>query len=101
MPIVRVLGAPVEEGASRAGCRLGPAALRAAGLVEALERQGQAVVDEGDIRRGPVRSTNHHNPAVKALSEVVAWTRAIARATYAAGSDAMPIVLGGDHSIAA
>src|SRR5689334_17546670 len=101
MPIIRILGAPVEEGASRAGCRLGPAALRAAGLVEALGAQDRTVIDDGDIRLGSIRTVSHCNPAVKALPEIAAWTRAITRATYAASADAMPIVLGGDHSIAA
>jgi len=94
-----ILGAPVEQGTGRAGCSLGPAALRSAGIVEALEAAGHAVADRGDIRRGPVGAAFHPNRAVKALGEVAAWTAAIHRAVYEASADAIPIVLGGDHSL--
>lgn len=96
-----VMGARVERGAGRSGCSLGPAALRDAGLIEALEALGHTVVDRGDLSHGSVRPLYHPNPAIKALAEVSAWTAAIDRAVYEASADASPIILGGDHSIAA
>lgn len=101
MADIVVLGAPVEQGTGRRGCSLGPAALREAGIVEALAAAGHSVVDQGDIRRGPVGPGVHPNRAVKALGEVASWTAAINRAVYQASAAAVPIVIGGDHSLAA
>lgn len=96
-----LLGAPVQEGAGRLGCDMGPSAFRAAGLASALEDLGFAVVDRGNLAPSGMRPLSHGNAALKLLPEIVAWTDAIADAVYAASGDGMPIVLGGDHSIAA
>lgn len=96
-----ILGAPVQDGAGRMGCEMGPGALRRAGLGAALTRLGHQVEDRGDVRRGPIKPLRHPNPAIKALPEVAAWAAAIAEAAYAAGAEGLPIVLGGDHSISA
>jgi arginase len=98
----RILGAPVQDGAGRLGCEMGPSALRTAGLVTTLTELGHEVEDLGTVQ--PVATpprVSHGNPALKALPEIVAWTTAIAEAAYEAGRDAMPIFLGGDHSISA
>jgi arginase len=55
----------------------------------------------GIVARGAVRAARHPNPAIKSLPEIVAWTEALAEATYAARQMGMPIVCGGDHSLAA
>jgi arginase len=96
-----LLGAPVQDGAGRLGCDMGPSALRAAGLAGALLDLGYAVEDRGNIAPAPERPAQHANTAIKALSAVVAWTEATSAATYAASASAMPIICGGDHSLAA
>ncbi|MBR0667621.1 arginase [Roseomonas hellenica] len=96
-----ILGAPVQDGAGRMGCEMGPSALRTAGLVSVLTRLGHQVEDRGDIRRGPARPLTHPNAALKALPEIAAWTAVIMEAAYAASAAAMPIFLGGDHAISA
>jgi arginase len=96
-----LLGAPVQEGAGRLGCDRGPAALRAAGLASALEYLGHPVVDAGDLAPARGRAISHGNAAIKALPAIVAWTESIAAATYRLSANGMPIVLGGDHSLAA
>ncbi len=98
-----LLGLPVEEGSGRMGCEMGPSALRAAGLVSNLRELGHDLHDLGSLARpAPVtQSAAHPNPALKALPQVAAWTAAIAEAAYAAGDGAMPIFLGGDHSVSA
>lgn len=96
-----ILGVPVQEGAGIKGCALGPNALRAAGLSRVLRSGGFEVVDLGDVSPAPARSIHHGNLAVKALPEISAWTTAIADAAYEASAGAMPIFLGGDHSLAA
>jgi len=94
-----ILGIPVQEGAGRKGCALGPNALRAAGLPHMLRINGFDVADLGDVVPAPAHNIRHGNLAVKALPEVCAWTAAVADAAYAASEDALPIFLGGDHSL--
>jgi arginase len=96
-----LLGAPVQEGARRLGCDMGPSAFRAAGLAGALEDLGYQVVDRGNLAPAPTREFRHGNAAIRALPEVVAWIESIGDAVYRASADGMPIVLGGDHSLAA
>ena len=96
-----LLGAPVQEGAGRLGCDMGPSAFRAAGLSAALEGLGLRVVDRGNLAPAPTGALRHDNTAIKALPEIIAWTEAIAEAAYRASAEGMPITLGGDHSIAA
>lgn len=97
----RILGAPVQDGAGRMGCEMGPSAFRTAGLVATLRELGHEVEDLGAVLPEPARPTAHPNNALKALPEIVAWTAAIAEAAYEAGDGALPIFLGGDHSISA
>lgn len=96
-----LIGAPVQEGTGRLGCDMGPSAFRAADLAGALGQLDYSVIDRGNLSPAPMRDISHPNPAIKALREIVAWTESIAEATYRAGAEGMPIVLGGDHSIAA
>ena len=97
----RILGAPVQDGAGRLGCEMGPSAMRTAGLATTLADLGHEVEDMGTVKPAALPRVSHGNLALKALPEIVAWTSAIAEAAYEAGRDAMPIFLGGDHSISA
>ncbi|WP_367717896.1 arginase [Nitratireductor sp. GISD-1A_MAKvit] len=97
----KILGIPVQDGAGRRGCEMGPSALRTAGLPEALGTLGHRVTDLGTVVPRSLEVPPHGNAALKALPEIVAWTAAISRAAYEASSDGMPIFLGGDHSMAA
>lgn len=96
-----ILGAPVQEGAGRLGCDMGPSAFRTAGLVTELRNLGYVVEDRGNIVPGPLRHMQHPNEAIKSLPETIAWTEAIAQAAYDASADGIPIFLGGDHSLSA
>lgn len=96
-----LIGAPVQEGAGRLGCDMGPSAYRAAGLREALAELGLAVIDRGNVVPGPWRELSHANPAVRNLPAFEAWTRALAESAFLAGGEGMPIFLGGDHSLSA
>ncbi|MBZ9799599.1 arginase [Mesorhizobium sp. ES1-4] len=97
----KIVGAPVQDGAGRMGCEMGPSALRTAGLSEVLSGLGHIVEDMGTVQAMPARRIVHGNLALKALPEISAWTSAISEAAYAASAGAMPIFLGGDHSISA
>jgi len=96
-----LLGAPVQEGAGRMGCDMGPSAFRAAGLPGALRELGFQGEERGDIRPKPPRPLSHANAAIRFLPEVAAWTEAIAEASFQAAGEGLPIVVGGDHSLAA
>jgi arginase len=99
---ITILGVPVEAGAGVAGCAMGPAMLRTAGIATMLKELGQDVVDRGDLalRHSLV---DPRSPAGKArhFAEVSAWARVVARETYAVMREGrLPVVLGGDHSLA-
>ena len=97
-----ILGLPVEAGAGRGGCLMGPDSLRTAGLCEVISDLGRAVNDLGNMAR-PSSIAPAAGPAhLKKLPEIVAWTQHIqALAFDLATQDSFPFFLGGDHSIAA
>lgn len=100
MPEVSLIGAPTDIGASRLGCRLGPQALRVAGIETALREFGCVVHDMGDLT-GPENPELPPVNGYRHLPEVVEWNRAVHAATateLAAGR--LPILLGGDHCLA-
>ena len=82
-----LVGAPVEEGAGRPGCIMGPAALRTAGLPEMLSGLGHQVRDFGDVAvlRGEMQ------PAMPFASRnaglLAQWTGAIHDATLSVLAD--------------
>lgn len=97
----RLIGAPVDEGQKRAGCVMGPQAYRVAGIAAAIAELGHGVEDCGDLLRADVRGAQCPNPVVHSLDAVLGWTQALrgaVRTALAAGH--LPIVLGGDHSLA-
>jgi arginase len=98
---IALLGAPIDMGASQRGTLMGPAALRTAGLPTLLEGLGFEVTDHGDLSIAgmtdlddpPPDRTNHYR-------EIQRWTRALSRRGHElAQSGAIPIFLGGDHSL--
>ena len=98
---ITLIGAPIDAGQRRAGCVMGPAAYRVAGLAQAVEDLGHGVADRGDLRPEEVGEVSCPNPAVHSLAEVLGWTRAL-RAAVASelAQGRLPIVMGGDHSLA-
>jgi arginase len=100
-PRIAVLGAPIDMGASQRGTLMGPAALRTAGLVTLLEALDLDVIDHGDLSvrdmddltDAPPSKANHYR-------EIQRWTRALSKHGYEiARAGAVPIFLGGDHSL--
>jgi arginase len=104
-PTIALLGVPIEIGASQAGTLMGPAALRTAGIARVLEQLGLTVEDHGDLatpgKAATQASPNDPSPAnAKYYDEIKAWVRGLsARAFQIAGSGAIPIFMGGDHSL--
>lgn len=97
----RLLGAPVQDGAGRMGCEMGPSALRTAGLVGALRELGHDVTDHGNLAPDALPSIAGTRDTLKNLPEVVAWISALSRAAYELSADGLPIFLGGDHALSA
>lgn len=97
-----ILGIPVESGAGRRGCMMGPDAMRTAGLAETLGSLGYVVEDLGNLAP-PQNAADIKGPShLVRLSETVAWTQTIHDAAYALGQrETCPIFVGGDHSMAA
>ncbi|WP_299906478.1 arginase [uncultured Paracoccus sp.] len=95
-----LIGAPVDEGQRRPGCLMGPAAYRVAGLSRTLGDLGHTVEDRGDVTPRAPGNETCANPAVHHLPEMLAWTEALRSAMAEALPDGMPIIMGGDHSLA-
>ena len=98
---IAVLGAPIEIGASQRGTLMGPAALRTAGLLTLLDGLGFEVEDRGDISISDVAELADAPPdTARHYREIQRWTRALSAHAYKlARSGAIPIFLGGDHSL--
>jgi len=98
---IAVLGAPIDIGASQRGTLMGPAALRTAGLLTLLDGLGFEVNDHGDLLINGVADLADAPPDnAKHYREIQRWTRALsARAYELARSGAIPIFLGGDHTL--
>ena len=99
---ITVIGAPIEAGASVPGCAMGPAMLRTAGIVRTLGELGHDVVDLGDL--APGHQPGHPRPPegkARHFGEIAAWARDLSRETHAILREGrLPLVLGGDHSLA-
>jgi arginase len=98
---VAILGVPVEIGASQRGTLMGPAALRTAGLLTLFETLGLDVIDHGDLAISGMTDLADVPPGnARHYREIQRWTRALSKRSYElARSGAIPIFLGGDHTI--
>ena len=99
VPTVSLIGAPTDIGAGDRGARMGPDALRIAGLTEALQGRGIDVIDRGNLD-GPRNPWQPPVDGYRHLDEVVAWNRAVMDAVGAElRQGRLPILLGGDHCL--
>ena len=99
-PGVSLIGAPTDVGAGARGASMGPEALRVAGLQGALEAQGLAVVDRGNLV-GPSNPWLPASGGYRHLPQVVEWNRRVHDAVHAElAGGAVPVLLGGDHCLA-
>jgi arginase len=103
---VRIIGVPMDLGADRRGVDMGPSAIRYAGLASALENLGYECADRGDLsvpnaeERDPTGDGPETGTA-RYLRETAALSADLADGVADAVSEGrLPLVLGGDHSIA-
>ena len=96
-----LIGAPIDSGQKRAGCLMGPAAYRVAGIAHEIAAVGHGVEDWGDLALPELRDVTCPNPAVHNLAETVGWAEILMdRVDDALSENGFPIIMGGDHSLA-
>ena len=102
MKSVHIIGVPLDLGGNRRGTDMGPSAFRIAGLGDRLAKLGLKVTDQGDVSspipeaKGPGDAKKRY---VMEIARVCQRVYEVSLGSFAEG--AMPIVLGGDHSLGA
>jgi arginase len=99
---IRVIGVPLDLGQSRRGVDMGPSAVRVAGLEAHLEALGHVVTDGGNIgvAIAETKSPGAQNAKyLKEIRETCVKVGDMVIKTLEEG--ATPVILGGDHSVAA
>jgi arginase len=102
MKPIHIIGVPLDLGGNRRGVDMGPSAFRIAGLGDRLAGLGYTVADKGDLA-APIPETrelrDERKKYIRDIAKVCQKLYQTALASLDEG--AMPIVLGGDHSLGA
>ena len=99
---IRILGVPLDLGASRRGVDMGPSAVRVAGLEARLEALGHVVEDGGNVAVAIPEQKKEGDPKAKYLKEITSTcTKHADMVLKTLELGKVPLVLGGDHSVAA
>jgi arginase len=98
---VAVIGAALDLGAGRRGVDMGPSAIRYAGLEARIEGLGRRVEDWGNVTAAVAEASAVGDERVRFLDQIKETSARIADLVVRAVEvGAMPLVLGGDHSVA-
>ena len=98
---VTIVGAPLDLGQGRRGVDMGPSAIRYAGLEERLSSFGCRVVDRGNVTTPEPEALAVADERARFLPEILeACARLAAIVGDVVADGAVPLVLGGDHSVA-
>ena len=102
MPLkIRIIGVPMDLGQSRRGVDMGPSALRVGGLLHRIKQLGHQVEDIGNIPVKQPEEQPYGEKRAKYLQEIAETCRELAAITERTVAEGIvPLVLGGDHSIA-
>jgi arginase len=96
-----IIGAALDLGSGRRGVDMGPSAIRYAGLEERLASLGFVCADRGNVATAVAEATDEGDETARFLPQIHATCERIAQQVgEAVGEGAIPLVLGGDHSIA-
>lgn len=102
MKPAHLIGVPLDLGGNRRGVDMGPSAIRISGLAEQLATLGVAVVDKGDIPTPLPETKGPGDPSKRYIKEIARVCQKLHQTAYASLQEgALPIVLGGDHSLGA
>ena len=98
---IAVIGAALDLGAGRRGVDMGPSAIRYAGLDARLTELGHTCVDLGNVETAVAEATAPGDERARFLPQIRETCARIAdRVAGAAADGSLPLVLGGDHSVA-
>jgi arginase len=98
---IAIIGAALDLGQGRRGVDMGPSAIRYAGLEERLQSLGFDVRDEGNVETAVAEATALRDERARFLPEIHDTCELVAaRVAEATKRGALPLVLGGDHSVA-
>ncbi|HKM91026.1 MAG TPA: arginase, partial [Candidatus Acidoferrales bacterium] len=98
---IRIIGVPMDLGASRRGVDMGPSALRVGGIAQHLKSIGLQVEDIGNVLVKQPEEQHYGEKRAKYLAEIVETSKGLAQIVEKSLEDGMvPLVLGGDHSVA-
>jgi arginase len=98
---VAVLGAALDLGAGRRGVDMGPSAIRYAGLDQRLGRAGIEVDDRGNVQAALAETRGSGSEKARFLDEILETCARVAQEVRRAREQGLlPLVLGGDHSVA-
>jgi len=96
-----VIGAALDLGQGRRGVDMGPSAIRYAGLDARLDELGHEYVDCGNVETAVAEATTAGDEQARFLPQIKDTSQRIAAlVARAAREDSVPVVLGGDHSVA-
>ena len=98
---IHIIGVPIDLGTQRSGVDMGPNALRYAGLISVLQQTGLAIKDLGNLQVPTPESRVVGLKNLKYVDDIAEVSERLA--TLVAGvaaTKAVPLVLGGDHSLA-
>lgn len=96
-----IIGAALDLGAGRRGVDMGPSAIRYAGLDERLAGLGYEIADWGNVETAVAEATASGDPHARFLTQIKEACERIARRVEGVARDGrLPVVLGGDHSVA-
>jgi len=96
-----LIGAPTDVGASDRGSSMGPEALRVAGLQSRLKQLGRQVEDVGNVAVPQAEEQPYGEKKARYLDEITQTCKGLAEMVLKTlDEDMIPLVLGGDHSIA-
>lgn len=102
MKAVHIIGVPLDLGGNRRGTDMGPSAFRIAGIAEQIARLGVRVTDKGDVPSPIPEAKGAGDPRKRYVKDIAKVCQRIYHTSLASFSEsAMPIVLGGDHSLGA
>jgi len=98
---IAIIGAPLDLGAGRRGVDMGPSALRVANLNTKLASLGYHVEDLGNVAVEQPESSPAGSRRARYLPQIAAVCKRLAETVeHSAGHGKLPLVLGGDHSVA-
>ena len=98
---VGLLGVPMDLGGGRRGVDMGPSAIRIAGIERRVREIGIDFTDCGNVHVAEPESREPVDPKARFLAEITDCCRRLRERVEALlVENCMPLVVGGDHSIA-